>query len=160
VRVDETGRTGFTRTDLDVPEYAERAVLAPLAMGDAKNWVTLLSPTRGQDAAAIFSVGPEPFVPSSPARIAAGAPLRFALMVYRTQIADLGVAPVIVSADGSTREAAVSLVGRTQPDSVGVTKLVFELKPDGLQQGTYELRLNVTPKNSPTSTVSLPFTIL
>ena len=160
VRVDETGRTGFVRSELEVPAYAERAVLAPLAMGDAKNWVTLLSPTRGQDAAAVFSVGPEPFVPSSPARIAAGAPLRFALMVYRTQVADLGVSPVIVSPDGSTKAAAVSLVGRTQPDAVGVTKLVFELKPDGLAQGAYELRLDVTPKNSPTSTVTLPFTIL
>ena len=84
-------------------------------------------------------------------------PLRFALMVYRTQIADLAVTPMIVSPDGSTKEAAVSLVGRTQPDAVGVTKLVFEFKPDGLQQGPYELRLNVTPKDSPTSTVSLPF---
>src|SRR5688572_21061568 len=121
VRVDETGRTGFLRTDLDVPAYAERAVLTPLAMGDAKNWVTLLSPSRGQDAAAILSVGPEPFVPSSPAKIAAGAPLRFALMVYRTQVADLAVSPVIVSPDGSTTDAAVSLVGRTQPDAVGVT---------------------------------------
>ncbi|MFL6247562.1 MAG: hypothetical protein ACJ74H_16175, partial [Thermoanaerobaculia bacterium] len=160
VRVDETGRTGFLRTDLDVPAYAERAVLAPLAMGDTKNWVTLLSPSRGQDAAAIFSVGPEPFVPSSPAKIAAGAPLRFALMVYRTQVADLAVSPVVVSPDGSTKDAAVSLVGRTQPDAVGVTKLVFEFKPDNLQKGAYELRLKVTPKNSPTSTVSLPFTIL
>ncbi|HEU4887225.1 MAG TPA: hypothetical protein VFV49_05015, partial [Thermoanaerobaculia bacterium] len=160
VRVDETGRTGFLRTDLDVPAYAERAVLQPLAMGDATNWVTLLSPSRGQDASEILSVGPQPFVPSSPAQIAAGVPLRFALMVYRTQIADLGVTPVIVSPDGSTKEAAVKLVGRTQPDAVGVTKLVFEFTPDGLQQGPYELRLNVTPKNSPTSTVSLPFTVL
>lgn len=160
VRVDETGRTGFLRTDLDVPAYAERAVLQPLAMGDATNWVTLLSPSRGQEAAAIFSVGPDAFVPSSPAPIAAGVPLRFALMVYRTQIADLGVAPVVVSPDGSTKEAAVKLVGRTQPDAVGVTKLVFEFTPDGLQQGLYELRLNVTPKNSPTSTVTLAFTIL
>ena len=160
VRVDETGRTGFQRTDLEIPVYTERAVLAPLAMGDAKNWVTLLSPSRGQDAATIFSVGPDPFVPSSPAKIAAGAPLRFALMVYRTPIADLAVTTTVVHADGSTNDVKLALVGRTQPDTVGVTKLVFEYTPDGLQQGTYELRLNVIPKDSPTSTVSLPFTIL
>jgi VWFA-related protein len=159
VRIDETGRTGFLRTELEVPAYGERAVLQPLAMGDATKWVTLLSPSRGEDAAALLSVGSEPFVPSSPAVIAPGVPLRFALMVYRTQIADLGVTPVIVNPDGSTKEAAVTLVGRTQPDAVGVTKLVFEFKPDGLQQGAYELRLNVTPKDSPTSTVSLPFSI-
>lgn len=160
VRVDETGRTGFLRTDLDVPAYAERAVLTPLAMGDAKDWVTLLSPSRGQDAATILSVGPDPFVPSSPARIAAGAPLRFALMVYRTPIADLGVQSAVVHADGSKKDVKLSLVGRTQPDAVGVTKLVFEFKPEGLEQGTYELQLNVIPKDSTPSIVSLPFTIL
>ena len=159
VRVDETGRTGFLRTDLNVPTYTERSVLPPLAMGDATSWITLLSPTRGEDASSILSVGPQPFVPSSPARIDAGSPLRFALMVYRMSIADLGVTPVVVSADGSTRDAAVSLVGRTQPDSVGLTKLVFEFKPDGLQQGRYDLRLLVTPKNQPPSTVTLAFAI-
>lgn len=159
VRVDQTGRTGFFRTDLTVPSYAEQAVLPPLAMGDAANWITLLSPTRGQDAASILSVGPDPFVPSTPARITAGTPLRFTLMVYRTPVADLGLSPVVVTPDGSTREAAVTLVGRTQPDAVGVTKLVFDFKPDGLAEGTYELRMNVTPKNAPPATVSLPFVI-
>jgi VWFA-related protein len=159
VRVDETGRTGFLRTDLNVPAFADRTVLPPLAMGDATNWVNLLSPTRGEDASAILSVGPQPFVPSSPARIDAGSPLRFALMVYRMSIADLGVSPVVVSSDGSTRDATVSLVGRTQPDSVGITKLVFDFKPDGLQQGQYDLRLTVTPKDQPPSIVMLPFAI-
>jgi hypothetical protein len=159
VRVEETGRTGFLRTDLNVPAFADRTVLPPLAMGDAANWVNLLSPTRGEDASAILSVGPQPFVPSSPVRIDAGSPLRFALMVYRMSIADLGVSPVVVSSDGSTRDATVSLVGRTQPDSVGITKLVFDFKPDGLQQGQYDLRLTVTPKDQPPSIVMLPFAI-
>lgn len=159
VRVDETGRTGFLRTDLNVPVFAERSVLPPLAMGDASNWITLLSPTRGEDASAILSVGPQPFVPSSPARIDAGTPLRFALMVYRMSIADLGVSPVVVSTDGSTHNATVTLVGRTQPDSAGITKLVFDLNPQGLTQGQYELRLTVTPKEQPPSMVMLPFAI-
>jgi VWFA-related protein len=159
VRIEETGRTGFLRTDIDVPAYVERMVLPPLAMGNAENWITLLSPTRGQDASAILSVGPDPFVPSSPVQLTAGAPLRFALMVYRLPIADLGVSPTIVASDGSTKDASVTLIGRTQPDAVGVTKLVFDFQPGPLQQGTYELRLNVTPKDSPTSTVSLPFAI-
>jgi VWFA-related protein len=159
VRVDETGRTGFMRTDLDVPAFAERSVLPPLAMGDAAGWITLLSPTRGEDASAILSVGPQPFVPSTPARIDANAPLRFALMVYRMQIADLGVSPVVVSPDGATHEASVALVGRTQPDATGLTKLVFELKPSALPPGPYELRLTVTPKDSPPSNVMLPIAI-
>ncbi|HYC62165.1 MAG TPA: VWA domain-containing protein [Thermoanaerobaculia bacterium] len=159
VRVEETGRIGFMRTDLDVPAYAERTVLPPLAMGDVANWITLLSPTRGEDASSILSVGPQPFVPASRMSVDAGAPLRFALMVYRMSVADLGVAPVIVSSDGSTRDAAVSLVGRTQPDNAGVTKLVFDLKPDGLQKGDYDLRLTVTPKDQAASVVTLPFAV-
>jgi hypothetical protein len=159
VRAEETGRTGFMRTDLEVPAFVERSVLPPLAMGDAANWITLLSSSRGEDASSVLSVGPQPFVPSSPVMLAAGAPLRFALMVYRMPIADLGVAPVIVSADGTTRDTTLTLVGRTQPDSTGVTKLVFDFKPDGLSPGTYDLRLNVTPKNQPPSTVTLPFTV-
>lgn len=159
VRAEETGRTGFMRTDLEVPAFVERSVLPPLAMGDAANWITLLSSSRGEDASSVLSVGPQPFVPSSPVLLAAGAPLRFALMVYRMPIADLGVAPVIVSADGTTRDTTLALVGRTQPDSTGVTKLVFDFKPDGLSPGTYNLRLNVTPKNQPPSTVTLPFTV-
>jgi VWFA-related protein len=159
VRAEESDRTGFMRTDLEVPVFAEGSVLAPLAMGDVGSWITLLSPSRGEDASAVLSVGPQPFVPSSPAVIAAGASLRFALMVYRMSIADLGVSPVIVSADGSTRDTTLALVGRTQPDSAGVTKLVFDFKPDGLAAGTYDLRLNVTPKNQPPSTVTLPFTV-
>jgi VWFA-related protein len=159
VRVDETGRTGFMRSDLDVPAFVERSVLPPLPMGEPGNWITLLSPTRGEDASAILSVGPQPFVPSSPVQIDAGSPLRFALMVYRMSIADLGVTPAIVNADGSTRDAAVTLVGRTQPDNTGLTKLVFELKPEQLAQGRYDLRLTVTPKQQTPSTVTLPFAI-
>jgi VWFA-related protein len=159
VRVDETGRTGFMRFDLDVPAFAERSVLPPLAMGDAANWITLLSPTRGEDASAILSVGPQAFVPSTPARIDAGAALRFTLMVYRMQIADLGVAAVVVSPDGAAHEASVALVGRTQPDATGLTKLVFELKPAALPPGPYELRLTVTPKDAPPSNVMLPIAI-
>ncbi|HEX6642187.1 MAG TPA: hypothetical protein VF215_13795, partial [Thermoanaerobaculia bacterium] len=159
VRAEESGRTGFMRTDLEVPAYVDGSVLPPLAMGDVGNWITLLSPSRGEDASAVLSVGQQPFVPASPAVIAADATLRFALMVYRMSIAELGVFPVIVNADGSTRDTTLALVGRTQPDSAGVTKLVFDFKPEGLTAGTYDLRLKVTPKNQPPSTVTLPFTV-
>jgi VWFA-related protein len=159
VRVEESGRIGFHRTNIDVPAFAERSVLPPLAMGDVANWVTLLSPTRGEDASTIFSVGPDPFVPSARMSVDSGSPLRFALMVYRMPLADLGVTPVLVSPDGSTRDAALTLVGRTQPDNVGVTKLVFDYKPLGLAKGDYDLRLTVTPKDQTPSTVTLPFAV-
>ena len=159
VRVEETGSTGFLRTEIDVPTFGDNTVLQPVAIGDMTNWITLLNPARTQDVSSLLTIAGEPFVPRIRTRLTPSSEQRVALMVYRTALTDLGISPTIVARDGSTSNANISLVGRTPPDAAGVTKVVFNFKPEGLRQGDYDLRFTVTPKGSGPSTVLLPFTI-
>ncbi len=160
VRVDETGRMGFLRTDVTVRAFAEQSVLAPIAMGDPAAWVTLVNPARGQDAAAVLSIGGQPFVPQARTALAAGAEQRIALLLYRMPIEDLAVTPAVIAADGSSREVKLALVGRTGTDPAGIAKLVFNFKPEGLDKGEYTLTFTVTPKGGSPSVVTIPFSML
>lgn len=161
VRVDQTGKTGMRRTAVRVPEFDDKAVLAPMAVSESASaqWITLVNPQRGNEAAAVLSLGETPFVPQARTAMAPAAQQRVALMLYRMPADGLTVTPTIVFADGTTQDAVVDLVGRTNADSQGVSKLVFNFKPQGLQKGQYALRFTVTPIGESPSVVALPFAI-
>jgi len=159
VRVDDTGRMGFLRSDVTVPTFRAKSVIAPIALGDPTQGITLVNPVRGQDAAAVLSIGGQPFVPKSNAIFANATDQRIVLLLYQMPAEDLGVTPAIVGPDGTSKEATLKLVGRTSADPSGVSRLVFDFKPEGLAQGQYTLRFTVTPKGGTPAIASLPFTI-
>jgi len=159
VRVDDTGRMGFLRSDVTVPKFSAKSVVAPIALGDPKEGITVVNPMRGQDAAAVLSIGGQPFVPKSKLTLSNASEQRIVLLLYQMPPEDLGVTPAILAPDGTTKEAALKLVGRTSADPSGVSRLVFDFKPEGLAQGQYTLQFTVTPKGGAPSMASLPFTI-
>ena len=64
-----------------------------------------------------------------------------------------------VRADGSTQPARVTLAGRVAADTPGGARLLFDFDPEGLQSGSYELRLTVKPQTGDQSVMVLPFRI-
>ena len=160
VRVEESGRIGFVRTEVRVPEFEQATVMQPLFLTDAANWVALAGPARGDSYPYPFTAGEEKYVPRSSPALKSGASHRLALFFYRMPMENLGITPVLASADGSTRSADIKLVGRTAADEQGSSKVLFDFNAVGLPAGTYELRFTVKPKEGTESIVTLPFTIL
>ena len=157
VRVDETSRMGSASASIDVPSFEGGAVLAPLALDESDRWITVLSAERGAEAADLVSAGSEPMVPMARVTFSGEQEHRIALMLYRIPVENLLLSPSIVAADGTKREATLSLLGRTAPDEEELSKLVFHFHPQGLQKGSYDLRMTVTPSGGTTTVVSLPF---
>jgi hypothetical protein len=160
VRVEETGKVGFVRSDVHVPEFESAAVLPPVFLSDSANWVTLAGSPRGDLYPYPFNAGEQKFVPRSRPALKSGASQRLALFLYRVPSESLGVTPQLVSASGAAQTANVKLVGRTPADEQGSSKLLFDFTPEGLQPGDYELRFTVKPKEGIESVVTLPFRIL
>jgi hypothetical protein len=160
VRVEETGKVGFVRSDVHVPEFDQAAVLPPVFLADSANWVTLAGSPRGDVYPYPFNVGDEKYVPRARPALKAGATQRLALFLYRMPADHLGVTPQLVGAGGAVQTAKVKLVGRTPADEQGSSKLLFDFTPEGLPPGEYELRFTVKPKEGNDSTVTLPFRIL
>ena len=159
VRVDQTGRVGLTQTKLVVPKFGATAVLKPVAAGDAKGWVTLVSPTRGSSAIEILALGETPFIPGARIEVASGAEQQIVLMVRGIPAEKLAITPMLVAPDGSAQPAPVTLAGRTSPDSHGVAKLLYKLQPRDVAAGSYELKFTVVPQGSLPTVVGMPVVI-
>lgn len=158
-RVEETGRVGFLRTDLDVPATHGPAVLPPVFVSDRPGWINVAAPGTGASAVAAFTAAGRAFVPARDASLKSDGAYRVALFLHDTPAENLEISPLIVGADGSSQAAPLSLVGRTQPDSEGSSKLLFELRPASIAAGDYKLQLTVTPKDGQSSVVDVPFRI-
>ncbi|HEX7708784.1 MAG TPA: VWA domain-containing protein [Thermoanaerobaculia bacterium] len=159
VRVEESGRIGFRRSNLTVPTFETATVLPPLLFGDPSNWITLTGPTRGDEYAYPFSAGETTYVPRS-SQLDKGAEYTVALILYRVSLADLQVSPTLVSGNGSSSTPAFKLLGRTAADDRGAVKLLFTLNTEGIETGDHTLQLTVKAKDGTESIVSLPFRVL
>jgi VWFA-related protein len=160
VRVEESGRIGFRRSDLVVPGFDTATVLPPLLFVDPANWVTLAGPSRGDEYAYPFAAGEVTYVPRGSAELDASGEYTLALILYRMPLQDLQVSPLVVSSNGSSATPAVTLTGRTSADDRGAVKLLFNFKPAGIAPGRHTLQFTVRAKDGTESVVSLPFRIL
>ena len=159
VRVEETGRVGFLRTDIVVPANNGPAVLPPVFVSDRPGWINVAAPGSGTSAVAAFTAAGKAFVPARNASLKKDGAYRIALFLHDTPADSLEVSPLIVGADGSSQAAPLQLVGRTPPDAEGSAKVLFELKPANIAAGDYKLQLTVKPKDGQTSVVDVPFRI-
>ena len=158
-RIEETGRVGFLRTTADVPAGSGPAILQPVFISDRSAWVNVAEPGRGVSAAAAFTAAGKPFAPVTKPVMKSAGTYRLALFVHDTPTEQLQITPSLTAADGSSRPASVSLVGRTPPDEHGAAKLLLDFKPAELAAGTYTLQLAVKPPEGQVSVVKLPFTV-
>jgi hypothetical protein len=53
----------------------------------------------------------------------------------------------------------VALVGRTETDAQGSSKVVLEFKPPQLAAGNYRLQFTVQPEGGAASIVTMPFSV-
>ena len=157
VRVEESNRVGFVRTNVHVPSFESGEVLPPLFLTEPANWVTLAGPARGDAYEYPFNAGDQKYVPRARPVLKSGTAQRLALFLYRVPTENLEVKPELA---GSSSAPNLKLLGRTAADEQGNAKLLFEYTPESLQPGDYELRFTVQPKEGNPSVVTLPFRIL
>jgi hypothetical protein len=158
-RVDETGKVGFTRTSVVVPEGKSPAVLAPVFLGQRTNWINIAAPGRSADAVSAFSAMGQAYTPSSQPKLTASGAYRVAVFLHETPSDKLAITPSLIGPDGKPQTANVQLVGRTETDPQGSSKVVLEFKPAQLAAGNYQLQLTVKPEGGSASVVSMPFSI-
>ncbi len=158
-RIDETGKVGFTRSSVVVPEGKSPAVLAPVFLGQRANWINIAAPGRSADAVSAFSAMGQAYTPSSQPKLAASGAYRIAVFLHETPSDKLAITPSLIGPDGKPQAANVQLVGRTETDAQGSSKVVLEFKPAQLAAGNYQLQLTVKPEGGNTSVVSMPFSI-
>ncbi|HEX2060245.1 MAG TPA: hypothetical protein VHK90_05855, partial [Thermoanaerobaculia bacterium] len=159
VRVEDTGRTGFTTTRIFVPQYGASAVLPPVVATDPGQWLTVVSPARGADATGVLTLGDRPFIPNARAEIASGATQDLTLMLRGIAVENLAITPMLVAPDGSAQSAPVTLAGRTSPDEHGLVKLLFRFAPQTIAKGEYDLRFTVVPAGGRPTVVGLPVVV-
>ena len=158
-RIDETAKVGFTRTSVVVPEGKSPAVLAPVFLGQRPNWINIAAPGRSADAVSAFSAMGQAFTPDASPKLAAPGAYRIALFLHETPADKLQITPALIGADGASQAATVTLVGRTETDAQGSSKVVLEFKPPQLAAGNYQLQLTVKPEGGTASVVAMPFSV-
>ena len=158
IRFAETGRDGFQRSELVVPDFSARTVLPPLVMGAPEKWIMVRGAADTKEAAEgyPFVIGRESFVPDPEPHYRNGEALRLALFTYNLAPEDLSITGAV---SGQTSVSGLSLIGRTAVEN-GQTKYLLKFDPAGLSPGGYVLQLAVKEKNaSEPVAVSLPFTV-
>ena len=160
VRVDETSRAGFLRSDVIVPAFDAPAVLPPVGFIGPGNWVMVTGPARGDDYDYPFAAGDVRFIPQRPATVTNGAPYTVALFLVGVPPEDLQVTPLLITDRGAKLAPDIKLLGRTSQDDRGAFKLVFTFTPSGLAAGEHALRFTVTAKDGTESVVTLPVRVL
>jgi VWFA-related protein len=89
VRVADSDKKGFVRTDVVVPDRAALAMSPPLFVDNRKDWVMIRA--ASSDAVYPFHSGEGDFVPSADVRIAGGEKRRFVVFVQNAAPDDLTV---------------------------------------------------------------------
>lgn len=158
-RIDETGKVGFVRSEVVVPDGKSPSVLAPVFLGQRPNWINIAAPGRSADAVSAFSAMGQAYTPSQQPRLTAPGAYRIALFLHETPSDKLAITPSLLGPDGKTHTANVALVGRTETDTQGSSKVMLEFKPAQLAAGNYQLQLTVKPEGGTASVVAMPFLV-
>jgi VWFA-related protein len=144
VRLPESERKGFARTDVSVPGVDDVTVLPPLFLDKPGDWLMVKGAIHG-DAPYPFQIDGEPFMPSAVAHVRGGETRQFAIFVYNAN-ADEMTWETTVTDPAGTREAAPTLVRQLQGDFV--TKLLFQYDPRNAGPGNAKLGITIHKKGS------------
>jgi len=118
VRVAESDKKGFVRTDIVVPEKNDLAVSQPLFQDQGMQWVMIKGASHDKTNSPYpFELDGTSFIPSAAARAKSGGPRRFAVFVRNAAPDDLTIE--------TTPEAKLVSKVRTE----GGAKYLFELAP-------------------------------
>ncbi|HEX3109399.1 MAG TPA: VWA domain-containing protein [Thermoanaerobaculia bacterium] len=116
VRIVESDKKGFSRSDIVVPSKDDVAVSQPFFMEPPAKWLMIKGPSHDKSGATYpFEINGEPFIPSAAVHVSAGEPRRFVVFVQNASPDEMTLA--------TNPEAKLVSQLRTPNGS----KLVFEL---------------------------------
>ncbi len=116
VRVVETDKKGFSRSDIVVPSKDDVAVSQPFFMEQPAKWVMIKGPSHDKSGASYpFEINGEAFIPSAAVHVNGGEPRRFVVFVQNA------------SPDEMTLVTNPEAKLVTQLRTANGSKLVFEL---------------------------------
>lgn len=116
VRIVESDKKGFSRSDIVVPAKDDVAVSQPFFMEPPAKWLMIKGPSHDKSGATYpFEINGEPFIPSAMVRVNGGEPRRFVVFVQNASPDEMTLA--------TNPEAKLVSQLRTENGS----KLVFEL---------------------------------
>jgi hypothetical protein len=81
VRVPETERKGFVRSDVTVAKKGEMVVLPPIFVEEQAKWLMVKGASHDPNAPYPFELNGEQFIPTTGAHARDGSPRRFAVFV-------------------------------------------------------------------------------
>ena len=139
VRIPETDRKGFVRSDITVGSAGEVAVLPPIFVDEHPSAVLVRGISHATAAADPFSLGGEHFIPAAAPRVKSGATPRFAVFVHNAQASE-------VTFDSTPK---VKFLGATK--SGGSTALVMQI--DDASQPTLDLTVKAKGATGTSKTV-------
>jgi VWFA-related protein len=144
VRVIDSDRKGFARVDVVVPHANDVAVLPPLFFDEPSDWLLVHGASHDRSGAGYpFMLNGQPFMPSSAARVKNGERRKYALFVYNAIAEEMTFE---TTAGGAT--VTPSVVSKVRARDADLTKLVFELTPQGLASGSSSFDVTVRNKGS------------
>jgi hypothetical protein len=145
VRLPETERKGFSRTDVSVPGVDDIAVLPPLFTDRPGQWLMVKGAVHGETGPFPFQINGEPFMPSAVAHVRNGEPRQFAVFVYNATADEMTWEATLTDPAG-TRTTAPKLLRELQGDFV--TKLLFQYDGAGVGPGNATLDIVIHKKGS------------
>lgn len=161
VRVAQSGRVGFERLSVHVPDFTQPSLLLPFIVGEEGQWIMAkAAPRRPADLDYPFTIASESFIPQAAATMTADGAYEVALFGYHINPEGLQLSVNVQDQSGAQRPANVTLVGRTPSGAPGPAKFLFNFKPAGLAAGAYALNFDVKPEDrADRYRVSVPFVV-
>lgn len=149
---------GFSRVDTDVRTAKQTALLPPLFLDDAKNWV-LVRGASHSNAPYPFVLNGEPFVPSARMTVKNGRKQKLAVFVMNTAPDDLVWQLSVTDAAGKPHVVAPASAEILKGE--GVSKVVVDYTPSDLQPGPATASVSMVKRSSNESQrTSAPIVVL
>jgi VWFA-related protein len=145
VTLGETGKRGFARNDMVVPNGNDFAVSQPLFFEEPGHWLMLKGGSHDRTNAAYpFAVAGKPFIPSAGVRVRSGEPRTFAIFVQNAAPDDLSVI--------TTPRATMAAKGTASNGSLFVFRL------DSVEPKDGAMNVTVQKRGGESQTTSVPIT--
>lgn len=145
VTLGETGKRGFARNDVVVPNGNDFAVSQPLFFEEPGHWLMLKGGSHDRTNAAYpFAVAGKPFIPSAGVRIRSGEPRTFAIFVQNAAPDDLSVV--------TTPRATMAAKG------TGSNGSLFVFRLDSVEAKDAAMNVTVQKRGGESQTTSVPIT--
>ena len=159
VRVPETERKGYARTEVAIPASSDVAVLPPFFFEEPGKWLMVKGASHDTTNAAYpFQINGEPFIPSATVRMRNGESRQFAVFVYNATADEVAWETTVSDTKGDSRKTGANLLKQLQGDDV--TKMMFQYAPGERDDGATRLDITIHKKGSTESRrSSVPMTI-